>query len=198
MSLTTPAFFPAVPSSLSVKDAADMVKDEDSKLLTYAFKRDFRRVNGLFVDVCNLAIVNKTGSIFVNIMKASKSDRDYLEEIRKTIAETMPYKKASTSFNSLILNMRTVSNMSYFRDNNAAIAHEIRAIFGFGTREESMLANEIFYLSSFWIAYDQMCVNNEHKEILKQAADEVVNKIAGTNDMYTMVDIAVSHNAMSK
>jgi len=186
------AFFPAVTSSWTTSDAAILILDTYSKAITTMDDNDYMYVNRLFIK-------NSIESIRKVPKSALKSMMELSDKLFETLITGISADKGSEQFEvlkqstaGLLLNMKTVSNMNFMRLEHGKIATEVSEYLLLSDRETKTLKVLIGALSTFWVSFDQMSVNNEARKELVDAAQLVIRQLENADLLPTLNDLTNS------
>jgi hypothetical protein len=94
----------------------------------------------------------------------------------------------------ILLQMTTISNLDFIRKNYDKISEKLAIKFTLNEMQQMSICYAILELSSFWVALDQMSVNNEYKDLIKGASNSVVEKLNETNEIQALSPMVLSSN----
>lgn len=175
------ARFPAVVSSLSVADVTKMIVDSDTEMDRALDINDYHAVNQKFILAVCEVVIGRTGSEFLTMMQASFTMNHDLQSNRHYNIRSKGFQRSEMAIQKVLLNMKTASNLDFIRLNFRAVSAFISVTYGLTQSEETEISFTLITLSSLWLAYDQMCVNNEFKEEIYSATEVVLRSMLDDN-----------------
>jgi len=186
------ATFPAVTSSWTTSDAAILILDAYSRAVDTMDDNDYMYVNRLFVKRSVDAIKAVPESPFKSMMEVSdKLFETLITGISADLgSEQFEILRQSTA--GLLLNMKTVSNMNFMRLEHSDIAQEVSEYLLLSERETRTLKVLVGALSTFWVSFDQMSVNNEARKELVAAAQLAIKQLENADLLPTLNDLTNS------